>query len=96
MRNSLGDSLSGIDAGEIGSLPVGAQAEFAGNDPGAIAAADAADDASTGARAQADAFEKGVPSAHVVRLAHASHFVFRSNETDVLREMNAFISGLPQ
>jgi pimeloyl-ACP methyl ester carboxylesterase len=87
------------------SIPVPILAIFAaphelpastGNDPAAIAAADAADDANTGARAQADAFEKGVPSAHVVRLSHASHFVFRSNEADVLREMNAFIDGLPQ
>lgn len=28
IRNSLGDSLSGIDAGEFGSLPAAAQAEF--------------------------------------------------------------------
>jgi pimeloyl-ACP methyl ester carboxylesterase len=45
--------------------------------------------------AQAAAFEKATPSAHVVRLAHASHDVYRSNEADVLREMNAFISTLP-
>jgi len=44
---------------------------------------------------QSDAFEKGVPSARVVRLAHASHKIFLSNEADVLREMNAFINGLP-
>jgi pimeloyl-ACP methyl ester carboxylesterase len=45
---------------------------------------------------QSDVFERGVPSARVVRLDHASHKIFLSNETDVLREMNAFISGLPQ
>jgi non-heme chloroperoxidase len=44
--------------------------------------------------AQAKAFEIGVPSAHVVRLAHANHYVFLSNEADVLREMNAFLTGL--
>jgi len=66
-----------------------------GTDPAAIAAADAADEAAGGVRAQADAFEKGVPSARVVRLPHASHIVYRSNEADVLREMNAFIGGLP-
>lgn len=43
---------------------------------------------------QADAFEAGVPSAHVVRLANADHYVFRSNEADVFREMNAFLSNL--
>jgi len=40
------------------------------------------------------AFEVGIESAHVVVLPHANHYVFRSNETDVLREMNAFLAGL--
>jgi pimeloyl-ACP methyl ester carboxylesterase len=44
--------------------------------------------------AQIDAFEAGLPSAHVVRLKNAGHFVFNSNEADVLREMNAFIAKL--
>jgi non-heme chloroperoxidase len=44
---------------------------------------------------QADAFQAGNPQARVVRLANADHFVFRSNEADVLREMNAFIATLP-
>lgn len=44
---------------------------------------------------QAVAFERQVPSAHVVRIPNASHYVFLSNEADVLREMNAFISTLP-
>ena len=43
---------------------------------------------------QAEAFESGVPSARVVRLPHANHYVFLSNETDVLREMRAFLAGL--
>lgn len=42
----------------------------------------------------ADSFEKGVPTARVVRLAHATHYIFRSNEPDVIREMNAFLAGL--
>ena len=42
------------------------------------------------------AFERQVPSAHVVRIPHGTHYVFRSNEADVLREMNAFITVLPQ
>jgi non-heme chloroperoxidase len=46
------------------------------------------------AEAQAKAFERGVPTARVVRIPHASHYVFRSNEADVLREMDAFIAGL--
>jgi pimeloyl-ACP methyl ester carboxylesterase len=57
------------------------------------AAADARDEATAGA--QAKAFENGVPSARVVRLPHANHFVFISNEDDVLREMNAFRGSLP-
>lgn len=57
------------------------------------AEAEARDEAKTGA--QAKAFETGVPSARVVRLPHANHYVFMSNEADVLREMNAFIATLP-
>jgi non-heme chloroperoxidase len=44
---------------------------------------------------QADAFTAGIPSAHVVRLANADHYVFRSNQADVLREMNTFLAKLP-
>ena len=44
---------------------------------------------------QARAFEAGLLSARVIRLADANHFVFLSNEADVLREMEAFIEGLP-
>ena len=44
---------------------------------------------------QAKAFETQVPAAHVVRIPHASHYVFRSNEQEVLQKMNAFISALP-
>jgi len=39
-------------------------------------------------------FETNVPSARVVRLSEASHYVFLSNEDDVLREMRKFIIGL--
>jgi non-heme chloroperoxidase len=46
------------------------------------------------AEAFAKAFEQGLPGARVLRIPNASHFVFRSHEADVLREMNAFISGL--
>jgi len=44
---------------------------------------------------QAEAFQVGNPSATVIRIPNASYFVFRSNETEVLREMNAFIAKLP-
>jgi non-heme chloroperoxidase len=44
---------------------------------------------------QATAFARGVPQSRVVRIPRADHFVFRSNEADVLREMRAFIDKLP-
>jgi non-heme chloroperoxidase len=66
---------------------------FLRDDPAARAAMEASDETTT--EQQAKAFEQGVPTARVVRLPHANHYVFFSNEADVLREMNAFISALP-
>jgi non-heme chloroperoxidase len=43
---------------------------------------------------QAKLLESCVPSARFVALRNANHYVFFSNEEDVLREMNAFIAGL--
>jgi non-heme chloroperoxidase len=62
-------------------------------DPEGRAAFEARDEETT--EAQATAFEKAIPSAHVVRLAHADHDLYLSNVADVLREMNALISTLP-
>jgi pimeloyl-ACP methyl ester carboxylesterase len=45
-------------------------------------------------RDQAAAFEAGVPSARVVRLENASHDVFRSNSSEVLREIDDFVRSL--
>jgi hypothetical protein len=42
----------------------------------------------------AEAFEKGLSSAKVVWIPHAAHYVFRSHEAGVIREMNTFIAGL--
>jgi pimeloyl-ACP methyl ester carboxylesterase len=56
-------------------------------------AADAADLKETGA--QADAFQAANPQATVIRIAHANHLVFQSNEADVLRAMQTFIASLP-
>lgn len=39
-------------------------------------------------------FEKCMPTARVVRLYNADHLNYRSNEQDVLREINAFIGRL--
>ena len=43
---------------------------------------------------QAKAFEDGVPTARVVRLAGAHHYVYLSNEADVLREIRVFVTRL--
>lgn len=62
--------------------------------PNATSEMKALDEKSTGAFA--NAFEAGVPTARVIRLPNANHYVFLSNEADVLREMTAFIGSLPQ
>ena len=70
------------------------------HDRGALASPDAVVRAAQEARdeetteAQAKAFEIGLPTANVVRIPHADHYVFRSNEAEVLRAMNAFAAGL--
>ena len=48
-----------------------------------------------GINGAAAAFQAGVPSARVVQIPQTNHYVFLSNETDVLREMRAFLKGLP-
>jgi pimeloyl-ACP methyl ester carboxylesterase len=67
--------------------------DFAAKDPNAKAKM-VANDLSR-CTPQADAFAAGVPSAHVVRLPNADHYVFRSNEAEVIREMNTFLKKLP-
>jgi len=62
------------------------------NDPKKLAEYEAREEEFVGT--QAKAFER-LPSARVVHLPFASHYVFFSNEADVLREMNAFIGTLP-
>jgi pimeloyl-ACP methyl ester carboxylesterase len=62
------------------------------SDPAAREAAESGD--AIGEEAQAKAFENGVPSARVVRLPHANHYLFLSNEAEVLREMHAFLASL--
>ena len=44
---------------------------------------------------QAKSVETGLPSARVVRLSGAHHYIYLSNEADVLRETRSFMSGLP-
>jgi pimeloyl-ACP methyl ester carboxylesterase len=43
---------------------------------------------------QVKVVEETAPAAHVVRLPAAHHYVYLSNEADVLREMHAFLGGL--
>jgi hypothetical protein len=43
---------------------------------------------------QARAFEQGVVGARVLRWAHASHYLFVSNEADVLKEIAVFVTTL--
>lgn len=43
---------------------------------------------------QVDAFRRLVPSARVVVLPNANHYVFRSNEAEVLRDIRGFIDEL--
>jgi pimeloyl-ACP methyl ester carboxylesterase len=44
--------------------------------------------------AWADAFSQGVPSARVVRIPNADHYVYLSNESQVALEMNEFLHSL--
>jgi pimeloyl-ACP methyl ester carboxylesterase len=102
--SSMLEAAQAIQTGEqkYTNIPVPVLAIYAvphdlGPLPGVNATARAAfegyDEAVTGA--QATALENGVPSARVVRLPHANHYVFFSNEADVLREMNSFLGSLP-
>jgi len=43
---------------------------------------------------QVKSFQVGVPQATVVRIAHANHYVYSSNEADVIREINTFVAKL--
>jgi pimeloyl-ACP methyl ester carboxylesterase len=45
--------------------------------------------------AQSNAFEAGIPSAPVVRIRNADHYVFNSNEAEVIQAMNTFLAKLP-
>ena len=60
---------------------------------GALAAAEA-DDARR-MEALIKAFKAGTPQAEVIRLPNASHFVYVSNEADVLREVRTFLERFP-
>ncbi|NYF90836.1 alpha/beta hydrolase [Tunturiibacter empetritectus] len=42
----------------------------------------------------ADNFRRGVPNAHIVMIPNADHYVYLSNEAQVVAEMNAFLDNL--
>lgn len=66
--------------------------QASGGDPAKQAALEASDLGQV--KEQAKAVQTANPSAHVVLLPHADHFVFKSNEADVLREMKGFVVAL--
>jgi pimeloyl-ACP methyl ester carboxylesterase len=47
-----------------------------------------------GVMPQINAFEHGIPGARVVRIPHSNHYVFRSNDAEVLKEVFGFVNGL--
>ncbi len=65
---------------------------FPANEPDRKAALIADDKARC--TAWADAFSHGVPSAHIVLIPNADHYVYLSNEAQVFAEMNAFLAKL--
>ena len=100
-RSPIGAAINfGVE--KYTSLPVPIFAVFAcphdwshffPNDPERRAMRLAADTASCSARA--DGFARGVPTARVVRIPNADHYVYRSNEAQVIDEMKKFLSTLP-
>ena len=43
----------------------------------------------------ADTFRSGVKNSRVIEIPGASHYIFRTSEAEVLREMRAFLKTLP-
>jgi hypothetical protein len=43
---------------------------------------------------QEKSVENGVPTAHVITLPSANHYVFLSNEAAVLKDIDAFLASL--
>jgi pimeloyl-ACP methyl ester carboxylesterase len=100
-RSPIGAAFN-FGAQKYTSIPVPALAiyacphnwdRFPANDPARKAALVADDKARC--TAWADAFSRGVPSARVVRIPNADHYLFNSNEAEVVREMNDFLAKLP-
>lgn len=100
-RSPIGAALN-FGAQKYTSIPVPVLAilacphdwnHFFPNDPERRAARLAADTANCSARAEA--FARGVPTARVVRIPNADHYVHRSNEVQVIDEIKKFLAALP-
>jgi pimeloyl-ACP methyl ester carboxylesterase len=65
---------------------------FPANEPDRKAALIADDKARC--TAWADAFRHGVPSARIVLIANADHYIYLSNEAQVVAEMDTFLASL--
>jgi pimeloyl-ACP methyl ester carboxylesterase len=100
-RSPIGAALN-FGAEKYTSIPVPVLAilacphdwsHFFPNDPERRAARLAADTAACSARAES--FARGVPTARVVRIPNADHYVHRSNEAQVIDEIKKFLSTLP-
>jgi pimeloyl-ACP methyl ester carboxylesterase len=99
-RSPIGAALNfGVERYTSISVPVLAifacphdWSHFFPNDPERRAARLSADTAQC--TAQAEAVERGIPGAHVVRIANADHYVYRSNEMQVVDEMKKFLGSL--
>jgi non-heme chloroperoxidase len=65
---------------------------YADKDPVARDAGLARDEAND--EAIANGFQNGLPSARVIQIHHTYHYIFITNEAEVLREMRAFLSTL--
>ena len=63
------------------------------DDPARLAKTEAVD--ADRVERQASAFERQVKICRVIRIPHASHLIFKSNEEEVLRAILEFVSGLP-
>lgn len=83
---------------KVPSLAIYAFPHATGTKPGTDAAGQAAFGKAMDFYAEKEikAFQAGVPSAHVVIIPNVDHNIHRSNEADVLREINAFLAPLPQ
>lgn len=77
----------------IFAVPHNVHALVPDGDPAKLRQAEAVDRAHM--VAVADSFARGVPAATVVRLPNADHYIFLSNEADVLRSLTTFLVAHP-